>query len=138
MPNFKEGQKIRMEDDCISGFAKKGDICTISINRGNRSWAKTQYGKFCGCSHLWELVEEPEKTWDNLEVGNSVWDEKGSERKILGICGKIIFYSFVSDMDMCQGFGTKEDLMNFEFTLTPPQETITKEEAEKMLNKKIK
>lgn len=140
MPKFKDGDKIRMREDCYGGNAKNGEICTITVNsESGETWAKTKNKSFCNCKHFWELIEEtkPEKTWDNLEVGDSVWNGNGDERKVLGVCGKIIFLSQF-DENQFGAIDTGEYFKKDGFTLTPPQETITKEEAEKLLNKKIK
>jgi hypothetical protein len=78
-----------------------------------------------------------EKIWETLEVGDFVSNANGGLRKVLGICGKIIFLSDIG-LEKVGTINTKEFLIALGCTLTPPESTITKEEAEKILGKKIK
>lgn len=134
MPKFKDGDKIRMREDCYGGNAKKGEICTITVDSKNgETWAETESKSFCNCKHFWELVEEakPEKTWDNLEVGDSVYRPDGTRM--------VVESKFTTVSYKVSGWLMEHsDFVKNGFTFIPPQETITREEAEKLLGKKIK
>lgn len=56
MSNFKEGDKVRIKEDCSN--CEKGDICVLLLQNGGLT-ATTVKGKgSCQCTSNWELVDE--------------------------------------------------------------------------------
>ena len=139
---YKEGQLIRMKEDCRLNSLKKGEICKLHYGDRDDKDKDTLYAwgekKICSCQELWELVEDvkEEKTWDNLKVGDVIWDKVGRENKIVD-WGVNKNYFFIGNGYETGGW-SKQELIDRGYTPTPPQETITKQEAEKILNKIIK
>lgn len=78
-----------------------------------------------------------EKTWDTLEVGDILVDDDGDERAVLGVMGKIVFYSNLEfnesgDWETVtalkwSGWTIKQD------TSTPSETVMTIAEIEKKL-----
>ena len=97
---FKEGNKVRIKrycSDCEEGYTYK-----LHYGRANGTGKENLFARNnknesgCSCEHNWELVE---KTWDNLEVGDMLIDHLNRKRRVLGVCGEIIFYSHIQYMD---------------------------------------
>lgn len=87
MPNFKEGQKVKILKNCID--CVEGEIATLhygSKGGDNKeylfAWGKGENAN-CSCEKNWELVKE-EKTLENLEVGDLV-ERDGDLRRVLAV-----------------------------------------------------
>ena len=123
--NFKEGDKIRMTEDCGgSGFPNKGDICTLKYgnqfgNDTDRLYAHGDAECACICRHLWELVEE-EITWDTLKVNDELKDKDGDIRTVLGVCGRVIFTSWLNQPNSSWDGFTKEQLIDEGISIVQP------------------
>lgn len=135
MPNFKEGDKVKNK---ITG---KIDI--VSLVPGMKEYDEENYFDalkgFVSEKGFWyyqkeyKIVEEakPEKTWDNLEVGDTIYRPDGTRM--------VVESKFTTVSYKVSGWLMEHnDFIRMNFTITPPQETITREEAEKLLNMKIK
>lgn len=79
-----------------------------------------------------------EKTWDTLQVNDVLIYNDCDERTVLGVCGRVIFYSSFLDKDTTHSFDTKETLIKWGWKIkqdTPTEEVVemTVEEAIKKL-----
>jgi len=74
-----------------------------------------------------------EKSWETLKEGDSIFNEKGNESKVLGVLGKLVFKSFTKgnginwDTGYCGGYHI-EELKRNGWTLTNPKEEPSDEE----------
>jgi len=87
MPNFKEGQKVKILENCTR--CVKGEIVTLHYGDKDGdsgellfAWGEGENAN-CSCEDNWEPVNE-EKTLENLEVGDLV-EGDGYLRRVLAI-----------------------------------------------------
>lgn len=137
---FKIGQKVKVIDNTytLSESARKmvGNIdkilCVDDIDN--------TYQLGCGC---WfneldlEAVPE-EKVWEALQVNDVLIDRNGDERDVLGVCGRVIFYTSYLAQDNFYKGDVKEHLRSIGWKIkhnTPTEEVVemTVEEATKKL-----
>lgn len=68
------------------------------------------------------------KTWDTLEVGDEVCNTfYGADgRKVLGICGRVVFLSRDDNSACFWGVHTKEELIDGGYTIVQPTPEVEK------------
>ncbi len=54
---------------------------------------------------------------DGLSQGDIIHNKIGAERKVLGICGEVIFISMVNDFNKAMGICTLQQLIDFKWKL---------------------
>lgn len=96
---FKNGQRVTyvINGQTISKakIIKDKDTVYVSPYYIAICWQDGEYNEEkCSVKNLKFLA----RTIDDLEEGDVLVDNRGNERKILGICGEVCFLSFVSDL----------------------------------------
>ena len=157
MLKYKIGDVLKVKEGCedvCGGYAsKKG--CFIEINQcvsaDNSSTDYYRYyilnsdkekiGTCCRClrdEHLIPLT----KTWETLECGDILINERQRELKVLGILNELVFISLPESFKEADGSPyTKHELQRDGFTLkgaTEDIEELTVAEISKRLGKTIK
>lgn len=118
------------KDSCLETWEKYKENTCIRIDEdGNMVYADLDYYTEKG----YEIIE-PEKTWDNLEVGVDVLiDKKGNEHAFLGALHSIIYYAFPDDDRTLQNSATIHSLEQAGWSIKQPKEEVqemTDEEKE--------
>lgn len=140
---FKKGQKVKVISDEIESMI--GKICEIKHvdSDGNIPVYTPDKSNwfFFNESDLEPVPEE--KTWDTLQVNDVLIDDRGDEKTVVGVCGRVIFYSRYYDKDATSYFKTKETLIKDGWKIkqdTPTEEVVemTVAEISKALGKTVK
>jgi len=92
---IKKGDKVRFEED--HGFFLKGELCTVEENTLGSLFIENRFG-YCQHVDLWEKVEDqPKETM--YKEGDILVHPKGSQRMILGVCGRVYHVSNLGEYD---------------------------------------
>jgi len=136
---MKHNQKVTCE---IEGI--KITDARISINKDGTPYICQNEKKGAhadyklGYSYSWMLYKDftdssvtnlcpLEKDWDTLQIGDEI-ERRHEKRTVLGVCGRVIFLSWLGDKDHYYSGYTKEQLIEDEYTIvrdTPPIIEIT-------------
>jgi hypothetical protein len=81
--------------------------------------------------------------WDTLAEGDTLYDPSGCERSVLGVVGKVIFYSYISSLDELSGQKTNDEMQKRGWAIKGAEaevevEEMTVEDVCKALGKEVK
>lgn len=137
---FKIGQKVKVISANIESDEFKsmiGKICEIKDFYTDNSCIHNDIAVYTpDKKDYWYFTESDleavpeEKTWDTLQVNDVLIDCNEYEKIVLGICGRIIFYSSPLDKDDASSFETKETMIKWGWKIKQdtPIEEINKDE----------
>ena len=131
--NFKHGEKVtcKIEGEYINDARISIDSSGIpficqNFRDGTRADDKLGY-KFSWTFKGAQDVKHALKSFDYPEVGDEYKDSSGNSRFVLGVAGRVIFFSRVNDFNLSDTFFTKEELINKGYTIvqdTPEDDII--------------
>ena len=142
---YKIGQKVKV---IASTFGRQysdktnliGNICIVS-NYDSLDNTYGLYTHFGECYFNESDLAPATKDWDTLEVGDILVDTDGDTKKVLGICGLLIFTSDFNNYNRPNGYHTKEGLIARCYTIKQDEPEVTEmtmEEVCKKLGKNIR
>lgn len=100
MQEFKVGDKIILTKDCFP--LKKGQEYFVQINHTNEEGkfivGDDLHTRYCTCVESWQLISPVERTIEDVEVGNFVYDEDGDLVQIVEIFKNSFAYSWLDEI----------------------------------------
>lgn len=143
--NFKIGDRVLIEKDYLrngeySGIfnGKKGQVVYGLTTGGYCIHIKLDSGVVIA-THI-KGLKKLEATMDNLEVGTILVDKSGSERKVLGICGEVVFCSLYNDFDIAETYYTAKELKKDGYKVKDQNEVkeMTVKEVSELVGQEVK
>jgi len=116
---FKIGDRVKVVNDGDANYGKMG---TITEKGYCYDW-RVDFDNYDGLNDENDLELVP-KTLDNLEVGDILTTEVGNKRKVLGICGKVVFLSYINDFEAFGDGSTLKQIKDFGYKLKEESETV--------------
>lgn len=132
MTKFKVGDRVRLTKDCNP--SKKGDVVTILSYDSNSGCWNTSDNSMHGERHL-ELATP---SWDNLQVGDIILSDFGSEAKVLAVIGDVFLRSSWDDFDIVGYWYTTKQAQGYDCTLKGSEDEDTVEVTLEEVAKKFK
>jgi len=141
MKRFKHGDKVTCYidgvyiDDAMIGINKYGVKCLCNNKKGYYMSPEDFFGDY---ERVWKLGDDftdedvtdlklvdtrTEITWDNLQEGDVIKYNDEFVRFVLGICGRLIFTSYVDDKDTYSVAYTKEQFIREGYTIKQPTQS---------------
>lgn len=129
-----KGKKVRVVR-CCAGVISHIGLTGVAERLNDKGEVVVQFdsGGHCNAPE----VKRVEKTWDTLEVGDILIDDRGDERSVQATAGGLVFYSTKFDYDVSCGYQTLQEMQADGWIIkqdTPAPETVmTIAEIEKKL-----
>lgn len=116
---FKIGDRVKV---IYKGDVNYGKIGTITEKGYCYDW-RVDFDNYDGLNDENDLELVP-KTLDNLEVGDILTTEVGNKRKVLGICGEVVFLSYPNEPEIFKEGLTLKEIKDFAYKLKEDSEIV--------------